>query len=155
MELIYIDVIETQAFEAAFQRFREVFAAGIMSPLSGTGTLPSSFGGDDQIGWVWIQRFRNQLFRDSRSVGISRVDEVHVEVDRTPQRCKCGVLISGGSPYARTGDTHSSVSEAIDREVAANCERTSGGCRVNLFVNDGFSHSFLSLVLRLSISVVG
>src|SRR5580658_11153006 len=106
MELIYIDVIETEALEAAFQRFREVFGAGIMSPLSGTGTLPSSFGGDDKVGWVWIQRFRDQLFRDSRPVGISSVDEVHVEVDRTPQRCKRRVFISGGSPNAFTGDTH-------------------------------------------------
>ena len=111
-----------------------------MSPLSGTGTLPSSFGGDDQIGWVWIQRFRNQFFRDSRTIGISCVDEVHVEVDRAPQRCKCGVFVSGRSPNAWTGNAHSSVSEAIDREVATYCERTSGGCRMNLFVNHGFSH---------------
>src|ERR1700679_2538560 len=110
MELIYIDVIETQAFEAAFQRFREVFAAGIMSPLSGTGTLPSSLGGDDQIGWVWIQRFRNQFFRDSRTIRISCVDEVYFEVDRAPQRCKCGVFISGRSPNARARNPHGSIS---------------------------------------------
>src|ERR1700691_5896949 len=120
-----------------------------MGPLPRTGTLPSPFGRDDQIGWVWIQRFRNQLFRDSGSVGISCVDQVHVEVDRTPQRCKCGAFISGRSPNAWTGDAHSPVSEAIDPEVAAYCERTSGGCRMNLFVNHGFSHIVLSLVLRV------
>src|SRR5277367_5565861 len=121
-----------------------------MSPLVGAGTLPSTFGGDDQIGWVWIQRFRNQFFRDSGSVGISCVDEVHFKVDHAPQRCKGGVFVSGRSPDARTGDAHSAIPEAIDREVAAYCERTGGGCRMNLFVNRGFSHIVLSLVLTLS-----
>ena len=98
MELIDIDAIQTQAFQAAFQGFCEVFAAGIMSPLSGTGTLPSSFGGDDQVGWVWIQRFCNQFFRDGRTIGIGRVDEVHVEVDRAPQGCECGSFIDREVP---------------------------------------------------------
>src|ERR1700691_5490195 len=110
-----------------------------MGPLSRPGTFPSSFGGDDQVGWVRIQCFRNELFGDSGSVGVGRVDEGHVEVDRTPQRRKRGAFIGGRSPNARTGDPHSSVSEAIDPEVAAYWERTSGGCRMNLFVNHEFS----------------
>src|ERR1700730_4819916 len=95
-----------------------MFAAGIVSPLPGTGTLPSAFGGDDETGRVWIQRFCNQLFRHSRTIGISCVDEVHVEVDRAPQRCKCGVLVSGRSPNAWARNPHSSVAKAIDGEVA-------------------------------------
>src|SRR5450755_2761035 len=106
-----------------------------MSPLSGTGTLPSSFGGDDQIGWVWIQRFCNQFFRDSRTIGISCVDEVHVEVNHAPQGCKGGALISGRSPNACTRNPHGSISKAIDRAVTSYRERTCGGCRMNLLVN--------------------
>src|SRR5271168_1397314 len=113
MELIDIDAIQTQAFQAAFQGLCEMIAAGIMSPLSGTGTLPSSFGGDDQVGWVWIQRFRNQFLRDRRPIGIGSVDQVHVEVNRAPQGCECGSFINGRSPNAWTRNAHGSKSQAI------------------------------------------
>ena len=122
-----------------------------MRPLSRTGTLPSCFGGDDQIGGVWIQRFRNQFFRHSRSIGISCVDEIHVR-GRSSVATLQGrkFFVSGRSPNAWTSNPHGSVSEAIDREIAPYCERTSRGCRINLFVNHGFRHIVLSLVLRLS-----
>src|ERR1700678_886468 len=49
VELMNIDPVQAQAFETTFQRFGEVFGAGVVRPLARAWTLPSTFSRDDQI----------------------------------------------------------------------------------------------------------
>src|SRR5277367_3974701 len=126
MELINIDPVEAQPLEAAFQRLSEMLRTGIMSPLARTGTLPSALGGNDKPRRVGIQRFGDQLFRDVRAIRVCRVDQVNVQFNRAPQGRKGCSVVGGRPPDTGAGDTHGSVAQTVDSEVASDGEGARG-----------------------------
>src|SRR2546430_17584049 len=57
MELIQIDSLQTQPAQASFQLFTQPLGSRIRHPLSRTGTIESTFGGDHQIPGIRMKRF--------------------------------------------------------------------------------------------------
>jgi hypothetical protein len=101
-----------------FDRFAEVVGAGVVDPLGRADALPSALGGDDEIGGVGVEGFRDEFFRDVGAVGVCRVDEVDAELDGAAEGRDAGVAICGRSPDAFAGDAHGSVAETVDGEFA-------------------------------------
>jgi len=54
MELTDVDALQTQALQAAFQRFGEVLGARVVRPLIRAGTFPYTLGGNHQIRGIGI-----------------------------------------------------------------------------------------------------
>src|ERR1700755_2110099 len=77
MELVNVDAFKTQTLQASFDSLSEMFWAGIVCPQAGAGTFPSSLGRNDQPGWIRIERFGNEFFRDARPIRIGGVDQVY------------------------------------------------------------------------------
>ena len=64
VELIDVDAVEAEAFEAAFDGFFNVRGAGVVLPDAGSVARPADLGGDDQVFGIGIERFGDQFFRD-------------------------------------------------------------------------------------------
>ena len=62
MQLINVDAVQAQSFEASLNRAAKVCGSGIVSPLIRSGTIPASFRRNYQASRIRKQRFSNQLF---------------------------------------------------------------------------------------------
>jgi hypothetical protein len=118
-----VDAIEAQTLQAAFERFGQMLGARVMRPLAGPWPLPSTLGRDDQSLRVRIERLGNHLLRRSRPIRIRRVNQVHFELDRAPQRSQRGGLVRRRSPDAFARNAHRSVAQPVDGQVASDRER--------------------------------
>src|SRR5205823_9716347 len=107
--------------------------AGVMGPLSGTGTLPTTFRCDYKTRWIRGKRFSDELFGYVRTVGIGRVDKIHAEFNCVSQSCNCAVVVFRRSPDPFTRDPHGPIAEPIDSEVSAevDCPCSSGSDLLN------------------------
>jgi hypothetical protein len=119
VELIDVNAIEAKALEAALDGFAEMSGGGVVSPLIGAGTLPSSFGGDDEASGIGMQRLGDELFADVRAIRVGGVYEVDAEFDGVADDGDCGFAVVGGSPDAFAGDAHGAEAETIDGELSA------------------------------------
>ena len=82
MELIDIDSIQPQPFQAALNRAFKMFGTGVVRPLRRADTLPSTFGGDHDSLRIGGQSLSDDFFGNIGAVGIGGVDEIHAEFDR-------------------------------------------------------------------------
>src|ERR1044072_4838204 len=69
-----------------------------------------------------MQRLRDQLFADFRTVRLGRVDEIHAELDRALEDANRFIAILRRTPDAFAGDAHRAEAEPVDREIAADGE---------------------------------
>jgi len=125
VELVDGDAVEAEALEAAFDGFAEVIRACVVDPLGGSDALPSTLGGDDEIGGVGVKSFGDELFRDVGAVGVGGIDEVDAELDCPAKGGDSGVSVRRRSPDAFAGDAHGSVAETVHGEFA---KRDGSGC---------------------------
>ena len=80
-----------------------------------------------------MQRLADQFLGDVRAVGVGGVDEVDAELDGAAQHADAFVVVVRRAPDTLAGQAHGAESEAVDREVAADAERSrclSGACVV-------------------------
>jgi hypothetical protein len=127
VELIDINAIELEALEAAFDGFAKVSGGGVVSPLIGAGTVPATFGSDDEAGRIRMQGFGDELFADVGTVGIGSVYEIDTEFDGAAKNGKGRFAVFGRAPDAVSSEAHGAKAETMDRELGA--ERESAGCR--------------------------
>ena len=103
MQLVEIDAVEPQAAEAPVELFAKTLRPCIRNPLTRTWTIESAFRGDHEISRIRMQRFRDQLFADVRSVRLSGVDEIHAELDRPAKNGEAFLAIFRRTPDAVAG----------------------------------------------------
>src|SRR5262245_45086405 len=91
-----------------------MFRAGVVGPLPRSWTIPSALGGDHKILRIRRQCFSNQFFANVRTIGVSRVDEVDAQLNRTAQYRERRSRILGWTPDSLASDTHGSETETAN-----------------------------------------
>ena len=71
-----------------------------------------------------MQRGRDQVLADVRSVGLGGVDEVDPELHRAAQDRDCFLLVRGRAPDARAGEAHGPERQPAYGEIATQGERS-------------------------------
>jgi len=119
VELIDINAVELQAFEAAFDGLAKMSGSGVMGPLIGAGTVPATLGGNDEAGRIRMQGLSDEFFADIGAVRIGGVNEIDAELDGAAQNGYGRLAVLGRAPDAIAGDAHGAKAEAMDGELAA------------------------------------
>src|SRR6185312_1400427 len=118
-----VDALNPQALEAAFESLAQHLGPTVHLPAVRTGALVSALGGNHQP-VIRIERLTQQFFTDIGTVGLSGVDEIHVEIAQLLQRPDRLAAILRGSPDALAGDAHGPKTQAVDLEIATDGKRT-------------------------------
>jgi hypothetical protein len=74
----------------------------------------ASFGRDDQMFGVGVERVADQQFVGVRSVDVSGVDQGHARFDRLPQKRDAAVTVGVFAPEVRAGEAHCAVADTAD-----------------------------------------
>src|SRR5262245_44041394 len=118
MQLINVDAVQPQSFEAALYRLPQMLRTGIVRPLIRPWTIPATFGRDHQPLGIRRQRFGNQLFADVRAIGVRGIDEVDTQLCGTPKDGERSGAVLGWTPDTLTCNTHSSEAKAMDGKLS-------------------------------------
>src|SRR6266699_3833735 len=97
-----------------------MFGASVRNPLVRTGTQKATFGSDDEIFWIGVERFCNEQFTYLWPIGISSIDQIDAQFKGAAQDCDSLLLIRWWSPDAWTCEAHSTEAQTIDLEVSTN-----------------------------------
>ena len=119
MQLINVDAIQAQSFQAALDRFTQMLRGCIVRPDARASANPASLGRDHQVLGIRRERFGDQFFADIGAVGISGVDKIHAQLHRPAQDGERAGAIFWRSPDSRSGKTHGSITQAMDGQFAA------------------------------------
>src|SRR5262245_7780043 len=119
MQLINIDAVQPQSFEAALYRLPQMIRTGIMGPLIRPWTIPATFGRDHQALGVRRQCLGNQLFADVRTIGVRGIDEVNAQLYGTPKDSQSSGAVPGWSPDPLACNAHSSEAKTMDGKLSA------------------------------------
>ena len=148
MQLIDVDAVHAQSFEASFHRLAKVRRSGIVSPLVWAGTVPASLSGDYKAGRVGKQRFGNQFLAYVWTVGVRRIDEIDIQLHgpaKNRQRC-FPVFWRPPNPFA--GKAHRAEAETVHGNFPAQRNVSSQTCRKFFLVHDCPPNSYLDFVPR-------
>src|SRR2546428_12960874 len=85
MELIGIDALQPQAFQAAFQILFEFFGPAVSIPAACARPREAAFRADDEAFRIRMQGFGGQDLVGMRAVAFGGVEEVDAELYRAPQ----------------------------------------------------------------------
>src|SRR5689334_6425898 len=123
MELINVDAIHSQSFEAAFHRLTQMRRSRVMRPLTWAGTIPAALGRDHKSLRIGKKRFGNEFLIHVRTIRVRSVDEVHVQLCAAAQNGEGSLLIFRRAPNAFTSETHCAVAKTINGKLASqrNC----------------------------------
>jgi hypothetical protein len=119
VELPEVEALELEAAEAHLDLLVEVFGAGDGEPLVGALAGEAGLGGDDDALGVGGEGLADETLGDLGAVGVGGIDEVDTQFDGSLEDFFGGLGIFGFAPDAFAGDSHGSVSEAMDGEVTA------------------------------------
>src|ERR1700730_10854642 len=100
MELVEVDAFETQAAQAHLDALMKIGSAAAGGGFGWTLAGDASLGGDDEVGWVWMQGLGDDVFRDEWAVGVGSVDEVDAERDGSAEYVAHLLAASGFYPCA-------------------------------------------------------
>src|SRR5439155_18832071 len=100
-----------------------VFGTAVGRPLIRPLARQPALGGDNQLGWIGVQRFRDQVLGNMRTIGIGCIDEVDAEVNRRAQYGPRLLQVYRISPDPWTREAHGTEAETMNRQVASQKER--------------------------------
>jgi hypothetical protein len=83
----------------------------------GAGPGQATFGGDDEVVRVGVQRGRDQRFGDGRTIGGGGVDEVDAQLHRPAEHLRGLGRIAGRPPDAGASELHGAETETVDGVV--------------------------------------
>src|SRR5437868_4015574 len=135
MQLPQLDSVHAETFETSMKRGTQVLGPAVCDPLVRTRPVEPAFRCDDEVVRIRMQRLRDELFGDERTVRVGRVDEVHSELDGPSQNSNALASIGWRTKNSAAGDPHRTVCHAIDGEISSNryrargCGGRGGGCR--------------------------
>ena len=88
-----------------------MLGAAVLDPSVWTGPLKASFGRDQKVGGIWMQRLGDETLGNFGSVGVGGVNQIDAEFDGAPQDSDRLGMILRLSPYAGTGELHRAEAE--------------------------------------------
>ena len=121
VQLVEVDALHVEAAQGHLDALAQVVRAAHRRPSVRTGPGQPALRGDDHA-LVGVQRLTDQVLGDERPVGVSRVDEVHTQLDSPSQQRDGAVAVGRFTPDPGAGDPHGTVPEAVDRQVPADLE---------------------------------
>jgi hypothetical protein len=119
------DLLHAQHTHAYLRLLDQVFRAAKRHPLVRCRPHLARLRGYHEPRRVWVQSRADELLGDERAVGVCRVYQVHTQLRHQLQRRQALLTVGGFTPDALAGDTHGTVADAVDLEVATQQERPS------------------------------
>src|SRR5438132_14025217 len=95
-----------QSTETSFDGVSQMLRATILHPPVRPGPLKASFGRNQKIGRIWMQRLGDETLGNDGPIGVGSVDEIDSQLDCATQDCNRLVMIGRFSPTAVAGDLH-------------------------------------------------
>src|SRR5579863_769122 len=96
--------------------------APVLRPPVRACAQETTFGGDDQVLRIGVERLGDERLTHFWSVGVSRIDQIYPQFEGAAQDSDGFLLIGWWSPDTRARQAHGSEAEAIDRQVSATRE---------------------------------
>ncbi len=126
VQLPEVDPIESQAAQASFELFAQPRRLAVRIPSVGTGPVQAALGGDDEILRIRMQRLRDQLLADVRTIRLRGIDQVHAELDGATKDGETFLPVLRRPPDTVARETHRAESEAMDGKFSADGKRAAG-----------------------------
>src|SRR6267378_3609081 len=118
MQLIQIDALKPQAFQAAFQILFEFFGSAVSIPAACAWPRDAAFRADDETLRIGTQGFGDQDLAGMRAVAFGGVEEVDAELQRAPQHLERLCAVAGLAPDAAVvDDAHRAEPDAVDAQL--------------------------------------
>lgn len=114
VQLPQIDLLDAEIAQALVYLLEQIFRPSDRLPDVRSRTGQPSLRRDDEVFGIGMQRLPDQPFRDIRSVGIRRVDEVDAEFGKMFQRADGFIMVGGWSPYPRPRNAHGAEAQPVD-----------------------------------------
>src|ERR1041385_6723126 len=128
MELIKINALYLKAAQAHLNALPKVLRASHRSPLVRSLAREAALGSDDQTFGIRVQRFSNQALADFRTIRVSGINKVDIQVQQSLQNALALYRIFRIAPDSFAGNTHCAKTQAIDGEVFCNGNGSAMGC---------------------------
>jgi hypothetical protein len=119
MQLINVDPVQAQPFEASLDCLAKVPGSCIMSPLIGARAVPATLSRDDEPSRIRKQRLGNQFLAYIWTVGIRGIDEIDTELNGTAKYRQRPTTISWRSPDTFAGKAHRPETETMHGNLPA------------------------------------
>ena len=107
MELVEAEAVEPQALQARLAGAFELLRVGtwwgqwVKPPISGPSRCETALGGDDQLGWIRVQRLGQHLLRSA--VGIGGIDELDTEAGSLEGTATCAPRLGSAGGTQKPG----------------------------------------------------
>src|SRR5579864_1464644 len=128
MELVKVNALDFQAAQTHLDALTQVFRTGHRRPLVWSLAREAALGGDDQTLRIRMERFSNQVLTDFRTIRVSGINKVDVQIKQALQNALALCGIFRVTPDTLAGDAHCAVTQAIDGEIACNGNSAAVGC---------------------------
>ena len=124
VQLEQVDGVHAETAQAHLALLPQIGREAEDRPRVGPGAQQTGLRRDDDTVGVRVQRLADQSLGHVRAVGIRGVDEVDAEFDGAAQDANAFFGVGGRAPYTLSGQAHGAESQAVDREIAADGERS-------------------------------
>src|SRR5215467_16362069 len=115
VELIDVNALQPQPFQAAFDRLSQMRWSCIVGPLVRSRPIPPSLRRNHQIFGIGVQCFCDDFLVHVGAVGIRGVNEIHLELGSSTQDFYRLWAILRRSPNTLSREAHRPKPEPIDR----------------------------------------
>jgi uncharacterized protein (UPF0210 family) len=126
VQLIEVDALDPQPFEARLARAAQMSRAAAALPLVAARPDEAALGRDHQSAGIRMQRLRDEALVHLGAVGVRRIDEIDAELERPLQHAARRLRILRLAPDARPCEPHRTVAKAVYFQIPA--ERDRAGC---------------------------
>jgi hypothetical protein len=127
MQLVEVDALKLEAAQTHFDALNQIAGTanvfGFGRALAGDAAL----GCDDKAGRVGVQGPANEALGDLWAVSVGGIDESDSKLDGAAENAAGFIGILRLSPRPFADETHRSVTESVDGEIAADFEGAACG----------------------------
>ena len=113
-----LERVEAETAQIVMDRARKLGWRGRGVPRRVRAALGADLGDDDKVVGIGMQRLPDQLVRDVGTVIVAGVDVIDPARDRLAQHPNCAVGVLRRPEYARAGELHGAIAEAVHEPVA-------------------------------------
>src|SRR5262245_21595833 len=122
-----------------------MFRPAVWHPLTRAWARETAFRRNEQSFWIRVESFGDEQFACVWTVSIGGIDQVHAELDCTPENFQRILSIGGPTPNALPSNAHRAKAKSINGEVAAQikrriCSHVRCCCRIRSKNHIGFAH---------------
>src|SRR5258708_10431096 len=128
VQLIKINALDLQAAQAHLNALAQLLPPSNRLPQVRALARQAALGGNDQAFGIRMERLGNQVFADLGTIGVRRIDEVHVQIEQALQNAFAFRRIFGAAPNTFAGKLHGAKAQTVDGKLSSNRKSSSSGC---------------------------